>query len=97
MHRAIPFDPDRHPLLFGPPHAARPLLTPRLGLPPRAAAPRSMATLHVVHTGLPGAIGTPAHRAPHRHRKPEPGIYLLACARNGVAPSEAVFLDDLGM
>ncbi|KAL7283304.1 hypothetical protein ACG7TL_002733 [Trametes sanguinea] len=30
-------------------------------------------------------------------RKPEPGIYLLACARNGIQPSEAVFLDDLGM
>ncbi|KAI0637082.1 HAD-like protein [Trametes polyzona] len=30
-------------------------------------------------------------------RKPEPGIYLLACARNGIKPSEAVFLDDLGM
>ncbi|KAH9946223.1 HAD-like protein [Epithele typhae] len=30
-------------------------------------------------------------------RKPEPGFYLLACERNGIAPSEAVFLDDLGM
>ena len=30
-------------------------------------------------------------------RKPEPGIYLLACQRNGIKPSEAVFLDDLGM
>ncbi|KAI9064322.1 HAD-like protein [Trametes sanguinea] len=30
-------------------------------------------------------------------RKPEPGIYLLACARNGIQPTEAVFLDDLGM
>ncbi|KAI0831188.1 HAD-like protein [Trametes gibbosa] len=30
-------------------------------------------------------------------RKPEAGIYLLACARNGIQPSEAVFLDDLGM
>ncbi|KAI1795987.1 HAD-like protein [Ganoderma leucocontextum] len=30
-------------------------------------------------------------------RKPEPGIYLLACERNGIKPSEAVFLDDLGM
>ncbi|KAI0807135.1 HAD-like protein [Fomes fomentarius] len=30
-------------------------------------------------------------------RKPEPGIYLLACERNGLKPSEAVFLDDLGM
>ncbi|KAJ3005661.1 hypothetical protein NUW54_g4241 [Trametes sanguinea] len=25
------------------------------------------------------------------------GIYLLACARNGIQPTEAVFLDDLGM
>ncbi|KAI0721656.1 HAD-like protein [Cerioporus squamosus] len=30
-------------------------------------------------------------------RKPEPGIYRLACERNGIKPSEAVFLDDLGM
>ncbi|EJF65752.1 HAD-like protein [Dichomitus squalens] len=30
-------------------------------------------------------------------RKPEPGIYLLACQRNGIKPTEAVFLDDLGM
>ncbi|KAM5538996.1 hypothetical protein V8D89_007219 [Ganoderma adspersum] len=30
-------------------------------------------------------------------RKPEPGIYLLACERNGIQPGEAVFLDDLGM
>ncbi|KAH9854115.1 HAD-like protein [Lenzites betulinus] len=30
-------------------------------------------------------------------RKPEAGIYLLACARSGIAPREAVFLDDLGM
>ncbi|KAJ8487143.1 hypothetical protein ONZ51_g4370 [Trametes cubensis] len=30
-------------------------------------------------------------------RKPEAGIYLLACARNGIKPTEAVFLDDLGM
>ncbi|OBZ75946.1 hypothetical protein A0H81_04446 [Grifola frondosa] len=30
-------------------------------------------------------------------RKPESGIYLLACSRNGIQPTEAVFLDDLGM
>ncbi|CCM06162.1 uncharacterized protein FIBRA_08401 [Fibroporia radiculosa] len=30
-------------------------------------------------------------------RKPEPGFYLLACERNGIEPSHAVFLDDLGM
>ncbi|CAL1704348.1 unnamed protein product [Somion occarium] len=30
-------------------------------------------------------------------RKPEPEFYLLACQRNGIQPSEAVFLDDLGM
>ncbi|OJT15741.1 hypothetical protein TRAPUB_4377 [Trametes pubescens] len=36
-------------------------------------------------------------RPPPSSRKPEPGIYLLACARSGIAPSEAVFLDDLGM
>ena len=34
---------------------------------------------------------------PTLNRKPEPGIYLLACERNGIKPSEAVFLDDLGM
>ena len=33
----------------------------------------------------------------HAYRKPEPGIYLLACERNGIKPTEAVFLDDLGM
>ena len=30
-------------------------------------------------------------------RKPDPEIYLLACERIGVQPSEAVFLDDLGV
>jgi putative hydrolase of the HAD superfamily len=29
-------------------------------------------------------------------RKPDPRIYLVACQRLGVEPSEAVFLDDLG-
>lgn len=29
-------------------------------------------------------------------RKPDPRIYQLACTRLGVAPEEAVFLDDLG-
>jgi HAD superfamily hydrolase (TIGR01509 family) len=29
-------------------------------------------------------------------RKPEPGIYLLACKRNGLRPEEVVMLDDLG-
>ncbi|EJD05797.1 HAD-like protein [Fomitiporia mediterranea MF3/22] len=30
-------------------------------------------------------------------RKPEPEFYLLACRRNGVQPTECVFLDDLGI
>ncbi|KAI0063468.1 HAD-like protein [Artomyces pyxidatus] len=30
-------------------------------------------------------------------RKPEPGLYLLACKRNNIRPEEAVFLDDLGL
>lgn len=30
-------------------------------------------------------------------RKPERGFYLLACERNGIKPSEAIFLDDIGM
>ncbi len=30
-------------------------------------------------------------------RKPEPAIYLMACEKLGVAPTEAVFLDDLGI
>lgn len=30
-------------------------------------------------------------------RKPDPRFYLLACERLGVAPEEAVFLDDLGV
>ncbi len=30
-------------------------------------------------------------------RKPEPEFYRAACGRAGVAPSEAVFLDDLGV
>jgi epoxide hydrolase-like predicted phosphatase len=29
-------------------------------------------------------------------RKPDPRIYVLACKRLGVAPAEAVFLDDIG-
>ncbi|KAF8969910.1 HAD-like domain-containing protein [Flammula alnicola] len=29
-------------------------------------------------------------------RKPEQGFYLLACERNGIKPSEAIFLDDIG-
>ncbi|KAF5330908.1 hypothetical protein D9619_005842 [Psilocybe cf. subviscida] len=30
-------------------------------------------------------------------RKPESEFYLLACERNGIAPSDAVFLDDIGI
>lgn len=30
-------------------------------------------------------------------RKPEPAIYRMACDRLGVAPEEAVFIDDLGI
>jgi putative hydrolase of the HAD superfamily len=30
-------------------------------------------------------------------RKPEPAIYRMACERLGIAPHEAVFLDDLGI
>ncbi|KAJ3966086.1 HAD-like domain-containing protein [Lentinula raphanica] len=30
-------------------------------------------------------------------RKPEPRFYLLACERNGIKPTEAVFLDDIGL
>ena len=30
-------------------------------------------------------------------RKPDPAIYALACSQLGVAPSECVFLDDLGV
>ena len=30
-------------------------------------------------------------------RKPDPRIYELVCDRLGVAPDEAVFLDDLGV
>ena len=30
-------------------------------------------------------------------RKPDPEIYAMACEALGVAPSEAVFLDDLGI
>ena len=30
-------------------------------------------------------------------RKPEPRFYEIACERLGIEPSEAVFLDDLGV
>lgn len=30
-------------------------------------------------------------------RKPEPEFYVAACKRNGIAPKDAVFLDDIGM
>ena len=30
-------------------------------------------------------------------RKPEPEFYIAACKRNGIAPKDAVFLDDIGM
>ncbi|KAF8163155.1 HAD-like domain-containing protein [Crassisporium funariophilum] len=30
-------------------------------------------------------------------RKPEHAFYLLACERNGIVPSDAIFLDDIGM
>tara|TARA_Y100000385_G_scaffold661_1_gene721 strand:+ start:1153 stop:1791 length:639 start_codon:yes stop_codon:yes gene_type:complete len=30
-------------------------------------------------------------------RKPDPNFYLLACARAGIEPNEAIFLDDLGI
>lgn len=29
-------------------------------------------------------------------RKPDPAFYLLACKRNQIVPSEAIFLDDIG-
>jgi putative hydrolase of the HAD superfamily len=29
-------------------------------------------------------------------RKPDPGIYVLACRRLGVAPDQVIFLDDIG-
>jgi putative hydrolase of the HAD superfamily len=31
------------------------------------------------------------------HRKPHPEIYLMTCAQLGIAPEEAVFLDDFGV
>ena len=34
--------------------------------------------------------------AVERLRKPDPAIYTLACARLGVAPAQAVFVDDIG-
>ena len=52
-------------------------------------------------TPLGSPLLPPAHHDTTRthtaNRKPEPEIYRLACARNGIKPSEAVFLDDLGM
>ncbi|KAH7909715.1 HAD-like domain-containing protein [Hygrophoropsis aurantiaca] len=30
-------------------------------------------------------------------RKPEPEIYLLACERNNIRPTEAIFVDDIGL
>ena len=30
-------------------------------------------------------------------RKPDPRFYLLACERANIEPSEAIFLDDLGI
>jgi putative hydrolase of the HAD superfamily len=55
--------------------------------PERAAEIRAMFGLvdHVIQSCEIGA------------RKPEPAFYRIACERTGVAPHEAVFLDDLGI
>jgi putative hydrolase of the HAD superfamily len=55
--------------------------------PERAAAIREMLKLvdHVIESCQVGV------------RKPEPAFYRIACERTGVAPHEAVFLDDLGI
>jgi len=55
--------------------------------PERAAAIEAMFALvdHVIESCQIGV------------RKPEPAFYRIACERAGVAPHEAVFLDDLGI
>jgi len=62
------------------------------------ASSSSMEHIHIVLTGL-GIIDafaalTSGKEVPHS--KPDPAIYLLACQRLGVAPREAVALEDSG-
>ena len=47
--------------------------------------------------GLYGMFDVVVESAIEGLRKPDPAIYKLVCARLGVEPSEAVFLDDLGV
>ena len=49
------------------------------------------------HPELCGAFDVVVESAVEGLRKPDPRIYELTCARLAIAPSEAVFLDDLGV
>ena len=47
--------------------------------------------------GLAGMFDVVVESAVEGIRKPDPRIYTLACDRLDVAPTETVFLDDLGV
>ena len=61
-------------------------------------APAEPQTDHAPHSlGQLGEFDVVVESAVEGLRKPDPRIYELVCERLGVAPSEAVFLDDLGV
>jgi len=86
LHRAeIPIQPG-----------ARELLTRLRGRVPIALATntrRSLADLVLERTGLAGLFDAVA-TSDETHPKPAPDLYLLACARLGVEPANAVGLED---
>ena len=64
----------------------------RLGL--ASNSPRSLVDAALATAGLVGAFDAIVTSDDVEHAKPEPDLYLLACERLGVAPGEAVALED---
>ncbi len=61
-------------------------------------APAQPQADHSPHTlGQLGEFDVVVESAVEGLRKPDPRIYELVCERLGIAPDEAVFLDDLGV
>ena len=68
----------------------------RLGLPTAIASssPHTWVEPHLARLGLTEAFATVCCREDVASAKPNPDLYLLACARLGVRPAEAVAVED---
>jgi HAD superfamily hydrolase (TIGR01509 family) len=64
----------------------------RLGL--ASNSPRMLVDTALATAGLVGAFDAIVTSDDVEHAKPEPDLYLLACERLGVAPDEALALED---